>query len=145
MIILLFSITNKKIRCVFKNIFTCIEILNEDKIEDFFEIDNYNNNNYDNEDIVIIHYLNGGNMKINSVHFINICNNNILHSVSIENGSSGSSIILLLRKFKIVDIHKAYYKYRKLNVEIFLNISLYFFVSFFKIVPKIYQLLFLLS
>ena len=103
------------------NDFTCIEILNEDKIEDFFEIDNYNNNNYDNEDIVIIHYPNGGNMKINSGHFIKICNNNILHSVSTENGSSGSPIILLFRDFKVIGIHKAYNEKEKLNVGTYIK------------------------
>ena len=103
------------------NDFTCIEILNEDKIEDFFEIDNYNNNNYDNEDIVIIHYPNGGNMKINSGHFIKICNNNILHSVSTENGSSGSPIILLLSEnFPIIGIHEGGYN-EKCNVGIYIK------------------------
>ena len=47
-------------------------------------------------------------MKINSGHFIKICNNNILHSVSTEYGSAGSPIILLLRDFKVIGIHKAY-------------------------------------
>jgi len=103
------------------NDFTCIEILNEDKIEDFFEIDNYNNNNYDYEDIVIIHYPNGGNMKINSGHFIKICNNNILHSVSTGNGSSGSPIILLFRDFKVIGIHKAYNEKEKLNVGTYIK------------------------
>ena len=85
---------------------------------DFFEIDNYNNDNkkYNNEDIAIIHYPNGGNMKINSGHFIKICNNNILHSVSTENGSSGSPIILLFRDFKVIGIYKAYNEKGKSNL-----------------------------
>jgi hypothetical protein len=103
------------------NDFTCIQILEEDKIEDFFEIENYNNNNYDYEDIVIIHYPYGGNMKINSGHFIKICNNNILHSVSTENGSSGSPIILLFRDFKVIGIHKAYNEKEKLNVGTYIK------------------------
>ena len=57
---------------------------------------------YNNEDIAIIHYPNGRDMEINGGHFIEICNNNILHSVSTEDGSSGSPIILLLRKKRII-------------------------------------------
>ena len=103
------------------NDFTCIEILNEDNIEDFFEIDNYNNNNYEYDDIAIIHYPNGGNMEINGGHFIQIDNNNILHDISTKNGSSGSPIILLLRNYKVIGIHKGYNEKKKLNSGIYIK------------------------
>ena len=53
------EITNKrfgKINVLY--VFTCIEILNEDDIEDFYEIEDYNNNfnNYNNENIAIVQY-----------------------------------------------------------------------------------------
>jgi len=77
-------------------------------IEDFFEIENYNNNNYYYNDIIIIHYPNGENMEINGVLYIKIDNNNILHNFTNKNGCSGSPIILLLRNFKVIDIYKGY-------------------------------------
>ena len=60
-------------------------------------------------------------MKINSGYFIKICNNNILHSVSTENGSSGSPIILLFRDFKVIGIHKAYNEKGKSNLGTYIK------------------------
>ena len=53
-------------------------------------------------------------MEINGGHFIQIDNNNILHDISTKNGSSGSPIILLLRNFKVIGIHKGYNEKKKL-------------------------------
>ena len=52
---------------------TCIEILDEDNIKDFYEIEDTNNkinnyNNHDNEDIAIVQYPNGGPMQIKTEH-----------------------------------------------------------------------------
>ena len=103
------------------NDFTCIQILEEDKIEDFFEIGDYNNNNYENEDISIIHYPKGGEMKIDSGHFIQIKKNMIYHNVNTEKGSSGSPIILLLSEnFPIIGIHEGGYN-EESNVGIYIK------------------------
>ena len=88
--------------------YTCIEILNEDKIEDFFEIENENSNNpkeYDSEDIAIPQYANSGPLKINAGYLVKIEKNQIYHYVTTYKGASGSPIILLLRKYKIIGIH----------------------------------------
>jgi hypothetical protein len=95
--------------------FTCIEILNSDNIEDFFQIEDFKSeNNYNNEDIAIIQYSNEKKMKINTNYLYKIKDNyKILHSVKTEKGCFGSPIILLLRDFKIIGIHKTYSKKRK--------------------------------
>ena len=90
--------------------YTCIEILDEDKIEDFFEIENENSNNpkeYNGEDIALPQYPKGGPLKINAGCLVKIEGNQIFHKVTTIYGSSGSPIILLLRKYKIIGIHCA--------------------------------------
>ncbi len=91
--------------------YTCIEILNEDQIEYFFEIENENSNNpkeYNYEDIAIPQYPKGGPLKINSGYLSEIINDyQIYHYVTTDYGSSGSPIILILRDFKILGIHCA--------------------------------------
>ena len=96
--------------------FTCIEILDEDKIEDFYEIEKINKDyNYDNELIAIPQYPEGGIMIIKVGHLIKIINENIRHKVCSGKGSSGSPIILL-SNFKVIGIHKAYDDYIDLNL-----------------------------
>ena len=103
--------------------FTCIEILNSDNIEDFFQIEEFKNeNNYNNEDIAIIQYSNEKKMKINTNYLYKIKDNyKILHSVKTEKGCFGSPIILLLRDFKIIGIHKTYSKKEKINLGIYMK------------------------
>ena len=48
-------------------------------------------------------------------HLIQINEDQILHSVTTFKGSSGSPIILLLRDFKIIGIHRQFSKTLKLN------------------------------
>ena len=102
----------KKRRCYTNEVldYTCIEILDEDQIEDFFEIENEKSNNpkeYNGEDIAIPQYPKGGPLKINAGHLVNIEENQIYHHVKTYKGSSGSPIILLLRHYKILGIHCA--------------------------------------
>ena len=102
------EITNERL-CKINDLYdmTCIEILDKDNIEDFFEIEDCNIfNNYDNEDIAIIQYPKGGYMKIKTGHLKEINDYEIIHSVDTDKGSSGSPIILLSRKFKIIGIHR---------------------------------------
>jgi V8-like Glu-specific endopeptidase len=106
-----FEIKNRKCYTNEDLDYTCIQILDEDKIEDFFEIENENSNNpkeYNYEDIAIPQYPKGGPLKINSGYLSEIINDyQIYHYVTTDYGSSGSPIILILRDFKILGIHCA--------------------------------------
>ena len=98
--------------------YTCIEILNEDQIEYFFEIENENSNNpkeYNGDDIALPQYPKGGALKINAGCLVKIKNNQIYHYVTTYKGASGSPIILLLRKYKIIGIHCGTSGGRKMN------------------------------
>ena len=98
--------------------YTCIQILNEDKIEDFFEIENENSNNpkeYNGEDIALPQYPKGGPLKINAGCLVKIEGNQIFHYVTTFKGSSGAPILLLLRKYKIIGIHCAASEKLKMN------------------------------
>ena len=89
--------------------FTCIEIFDEDNIKHFYEIEykDYDDPNkyYNNVDCAVIQFPNGGPIKLKGGHLLKIKKNIIFHSVSTDHGSSGSPIILLLSKFKVVGIH----------------------------------------
>ena len=98
--------------------YTCIQILDEDKIEDFFEIENENSNDskeYNGEDIALPQYPKGGPLKINAGCLVKIEGNQIFHYVTTFKGSSGSPILLLLRKYKIIGIHCAASEKLKMN------------------------------
>ena len=113
-----FEIKNRKCFTNEELDYTCIEILNEDKIEDFFEIENENSNNpkeYNGEDIALPQYPKGGPLKINAGCLVKIEGNQIFHYVTTFKGSSGSPIILLLRKYKIIGIHCAASEKLKMN------------------------------
>ena len=85
--------------------YTCVQIFNDDKIEDFFEIEIENNDNYLNEDICIMQYPKGL-LTLKVGHLKKIDKEQIQHSVTTFKGSSGSPIILLLRDYKIIGIHR---------------------------------------
>ncbi len=98
--------------------YTCIQILDEDKIEDFFEIENENSNNskeYNGEDIALPQYPKGGPLKINAGCLVKIEGNQIFHYVTTFKGSSGSPILLLLREYKLIGIHCATSEKLKMN------------------------------
>ena len=119
-----FEIKNRKCFTNEELDYTCIEILNEDKIEDFFEIENENSNNpkeYNGEDIALPQYPKGGPLKINAGCLVKIEGNQIFHKVTTINGSSGSPIVLLLRKFKIIGIHCLASEKIKINRGIKIN------------------------
>ena len=101
--------------------FTCIEILNEDKIEDFYEIEKINKEyNYKKRPIAIVQYRGRGKMEIKTGHLVEINDYNIRYKVSTENGSYGSPI-LLLSNYKIIGIHKSYEKEKDLNIGIYIE------------------------
>ena len=90
--------------------YTCIQIFNDDKIEAFYEIENEKNkhpeDNYLNEDICIMQYPKGGSLTLKTGDLKQIDEEKIQHSVTTFKGSSGSPIILLLRDYKIIGIHR---------------------------------------
>ena len=99
--------------------YTCIEIFDEDEIEDFFDVENKEykdiNEYFLNEDIAIIQYPKGGPLKINAGHLKEINENMIKHKVSTDYGSSGAPIILYERNYEILGIHRA--RNTKLNIN----------------------------
>ena len=95
--------------------YTCIQIFNDDKIEDFYEIEIENNDNYLNEDICIMRYPNGP-LTLKAGHLKKIDKEKIQHSVTTFKGSSGSPIILLLRDFKVIGIHRGFNNSLNLNL-----------------------------
>ena len=99
--------------------YTCIEIFDEDEIEDFFDVENKEykdiNEYFLNEDIAIIQYPKGGPLKINAGHLKEINENMIKHKVSTDYGSSGAPIILYERNYEILGIHRG--RNTKLNIN----------------------------
>ena len=75
-----------------KNIdYTCIEILDEDEIKQFFKIDESYFNNINilkDKEIFILQYPNGGELKHSSGRILDIENNEIHHSSATYYGSS---------------------------------------------------------
>jgi len=74
--------------------YTIIEILDEDKIEQFFEIEQNINNNLKNNDIFILQYLNSDELLFSSGNIKSIGENIIEHTSPTSKGASGSPIIL---------------------------------------------------
>ena len=90
--------------------FTCIEIFENEKYNNYFEIDdNINTDNpdeqYKDKEILMVQYPNleasFGNGKVNSIKN----NYQIFHSIPTKGGSSGSPIILKSGTLKIIGIH----------------------------------------
>ncbi len=101
--------------------FTCIEILDEDNIEDFYEIEEINKDyNYKERPIAIVQYPGEGKMEIKTGHLVEIINYIIRYKVSTENGSYGSPIILL-SNYKIIGIHQSYDEEKDLNIGIYIE------------------------
>jgi hypothetical protein len=88
--------------------YTCVEILDSDKIEsdNFFKIDPniLNNDTLNNQEIFILQYPMGGDLSFSSGRILNINKNQIYHSASTCNGSSGSPIIKRFNN-NIVGLH----------------------------------------
>ena len=104
------EITYKRFTCTNENLnYTCIEIFDDDKIENFFEIDSNINTNdsnleYQNEEINIIQYPKG-EINFCEGHIKEIKNNEIFHTIKSIRNSSGSPIILPLRNYSVIGIH----------------------------------------
>ena len=90
--------------------YTCVEIFEEDGINNFFEIDEDVINNkmlLKDQEIFILQYCQNSSIGFSSGKILHITDNKILHSAVTENGSSGSPLIRRRRteiKF-VVGIH----------------------------------------
>ena len=97
--------------------FTIIEILKEDNVNNYLEINNtiYNKN----EQIISYRYPKGEKLKYSHGKIINIKDNYLIYDVGARGGSSGSPIILM-KNSKIIGLHKGYLKdnINKINIGI---------------------------
>ncbi len=101
--------------------FTIIEILNEDLINEFFEVEEYiNENDCLNKEISIIQHPKGDDISFANGIIINFNDKFIKHSASTEQGSSGSPIIFF-NNTKVIGIHKGFNKKENINLGIFIN------------------------
>ena len=113
--------TNKKID------YTCIEILDEDEIEQFFKIDESYFNNINilkDKEIFILQYPNGGELKHSSGRILDIKNNEIHHSSATYYGSSGSPLIKRYNNKLILGIHRGDVK--DINKKVLFNSAIPF-------------------
>ena len=98
--------------------YTCIEILDEDEITNFFEIDTavFNNrSSLEDEEIFILQFNETESLKFSSGKILHIKNNLMVHSAVTSRGSSGSPLIRRHRnEFNyIVGIHYGTLRNRK--------------------------------
>ena len=89
---------------------TLIELKEEDRIDEYLELDNnlFNDNVdiiYEDKSIYILQHPNGKNACVAYGLLNNICENDIKHNCSTSTGSSGSPI-LNLENNKVIGIHK---------------------------------------
>ena len=119
------KLTNERIFWTNKSLdYSIIEILDNDEIEEFYEIEykSYNNPNkiYENDDIGIIQYLEGGQMEVKINRLLEIKNEIIKHNILTNNDSSGSPLILL-KNLKIIGINQGSRNKQKIGIGIFIN------------------------
>ena len=128
--------TNKEIKIIYKNEekniiitkerrtftdkkldYTCIEIINEDYIKDFFKIDeNIIENDpkiFEEQDIFILQFPKGNDLSFSSGKILKADDSNMIHNCSTEGGSSGSPIISRDSDFSIIGLHYGSYSNKK--------------------------------
>lgn len=100
--------------------YTCIEILNEDNIKQFFEIDNNINLNKD-KGIIRLQYFDikkGKELSYIYGKIISIDENQINYTLSPKVGSLGSPIISPYSNSKIIGLHRGYDEYNKFSCAV---------------------------
>ena len=113
------TFTNKKLE------YTCIEILDTDKINKFFRIDEtvFNNKNQlINKEIFILQYP-YGKLSHDLGRILDINNNIIKHSAITEEGSSGSPLIKRYNNNLIIGIHYGSEKDEKSDNRYLYNVA----------------------
>ena len=98
--------------------YTCIEILDEDNIQQFFKTEKNidDMNSYKGQDIFILQYPNGNELSFSIGKIISIEDNKIKHTSSTEGGSSGSPIISRYSNSSVIGLH--YGTNNKFNLSI---------------------------
>ena len=100
--------------------YTCIEIFDEDKIEDFFKIDKLIINNsieiYKNDDIFILGYPKGNELAFSDGTISGIKNNIMIHTCSTYVGSSGSPIISRYSDNSVIGLHSGTHEKYNFNL-----------------------------
>ena len=104
------KITNR--RRVFTNKeldYTCIELLESDKILDYFKIEpklfKYDKNKFKENDIFILQFPNGNDLSFSYGKLLALKDNKIIHNASTDKGSSGSPIIRRSKENNIIGLH----------------------------------------
>ena len=94
--------------------YTFIEINELDNIKNYFKIDPIlyinENNSLQNSDIFILQYPKGNELSFSYGKITSIEDNNIIHSASTEDGSSGSPIIRRSKDNYIIGLHNGTFK-----------------------------------
>jgi len=89
--------------------YTCIELFESDGILNYFKIDpklfKYDKNNLINNDIFILQFPNGNDLSFSYGKILSIKDNEINHSASTDEGSSGSPIIRRSQENNIIGLH----------------------------------------
>jgi surface protein len=111
---------NRKVFTDEKLDYTIIEILDEDKIEHFFEIAQNINGIYD-KDIFILQYLDSNELLFSSGKIESIEGNIIKHTCPTSKGASGSPIILRNSISNIIGLHFGSEKNKKYNLSTNIN------------------------
>ena len=97
--------------------FTIIEILNEDNINNFLEIDEFiNTKNYEGYQVFTMQHPKGGKLQYSHGKILERNEKFFLYSLGTSRGSSGAPI-LLLENLKLIGLHKGEYELDK-NKEI---------------------------
>ena len=111
--------------------FTIIEILKEDKITNFLEIDKYfNSRDYKDEHVFSVQFPLSQNLKISPGKIIDKKDQFFLYTLGTNKGSSGSPIILI-NNSKVIGLHKAGHNKDKIKINLGIPMKL--------IIKKIYQ------
>ena len=106
--------------------YTCIEIFDTDKINNFFLIDDTifkNKKILINKEIFILQYPNGGELSHDSGKIMDIDNNMIVHSVATTYGSSGSPLIKRFNTNLVIGIHLGGQKWKMSKNKNIYNIA----------------------
>ena len=107
--------------------YTCIEILEEDNIKKYFNIDpdliDNSINIYEKQDVFMLQYPDGKDLCFSNGKILSISKNILLHNCSTHNGSSGSPIISRKSNFSVIGMHFGSYKENPLNYNFSSNLS----------------------
>ena len=105
-----FKMTNSNLN------FTIIEVLDEDNISNFFELDEFiNSKDYKDEDIFTFDFQEGNNLQ----YLYGKCKGKNKEQLLYSSGVSGGSAIILKYNLKLIALHKGIYdQYNKVNSAI---------------------------